>query len=254
MPGFIGDTAGETCMHLPEIISINAGKQPESPRAGQDAMVKIAAEKAMVAMGGRIGGGAVVLAMLAAGSTALAGTAKCARPDEVTAIQAATIQQELMVAALTCNDITRFNAFQTGYGRELRSSDGALERMFKRLYGSRQGESEYHGFKTRLANNSSIRSIHGNSDFCREAAQVFDAALGPERPGLADFVSGIEVFEQSPIDSCQLRVAVGLAGAKSVPNVVPKPNPMRLAALAAPSEAPSAPQPPSAPPASATNN
>jgi hypothetical protein len=184
----------------------------------------------MVGMGGRIGAGAVALAVLAAGSTALAGPLKCARPDEVTAIQAAAIQQELMVAALTCNEVTRFNAFQTGYSKELRGSDGTLQKMFQRLYGGRQGQSEYHAFKTRLANNSSIRSIHSNPDYCREASQVFAAALGPERPTLAGFVSGIEVTSESPIDSCQISVALGLAGAKTVPNVVPKPNPLRVAA------------------------
>ena len=162
-------------------------------------------------------------------SAALAGPLKCARPDEISAIQAAAIQQELMVAALTCNEIPRFNAFQTGYNKELRTSDGALQRMFVRLYGGRQGQSEYHAFKTRLANNSSMRSIHGITDFCHDASEVFAAALGPERPSLTAFVSGIEVSDPSPINSCQITVAVGLAGAKIVPNVVPKPNPLRLA-------------------------
>jgi hypothetical protein len=205
----------------------------------------------MVGMKSRIG--AVALAVLATGSAAMAGSSRCARPDELTAIQAATIQQELMVAALTCNEISRFNAFQTGYSKELRSSDGALQRMFQRLYGPRQGESEYHSFKTRLANNSSIRSIHSNPDFCREASQVFAAALGQDRPTLAGFVSGIEVFEESPISSCEIKVAMGLAGAKTVPSVVPKPNPMRLATLTAPGgdTAPAGPIPATTP---ASNN
>jgi hypothetical protein len=180
-------------------------------------------------MGARSAAGVVALAVLAAGSTAWAGPLKCARADEISAIQAAAIQQELMVAALTCNEIPRFNAFQTGYSRELRASDAALQRMFVRLYGGRQGQSEYHAFKTRLANNSSIRSIHGITDFCHDASEVFAAALGSERPSLTAFVSGIEVSDPSPVNSCEITVAVGLAGAKIVPNVVPKPNPLRLA-------------------------
>jgi hypothetical protein len=209
----------------------------------------------MVGMGSRMGVGAIAFAVLATSSTAMAGSTKCARADEVTAIQAATIQQELMVAALTCNEISRFNAFQTGYSKELRSSDSALQRMFQRLYGPRQGQSEYHSFKTRLANNSSIRSIHSNPDFCREASQVFAAALGQDRPTLAGFVSGIEVSEQSPINSCEIKVAMGLVGAKTVPSVVPKPNPLRLATLTTPTgdAAPSG-QGPSIPPAPTANN
>jgi hypothetical protein len=201
-----------------------------------------------------MGAGAIALAMLATGSTAMAGSSKCARPDEVTAIQAATIQQQLMVAALTCNEISRFNAFQTGYSKELRGSDAALQRMFQRLYGPRQGVSEYHAFKTRLANNSSIRSIHSNPDFCREASQVFAAALGQDRPSLAGFVSGIDVIEQSPINSCEIKVAMGLAGAKTVPSIVPKPNPLRLAALTAPAGDTSPGQVPATPPAPTANN
>jgi hypothetical protein len=160
---------------------------------------------------------------------------KCAKPVEVTAIQAAAIQQELMVAALTCNEIQNFNAFQTGYGPELRASDAALERMFKRLFSGSRGEAEYHAFKTRLANNSSMRSIRDNPNYCHEASQVFAAALGPQKPTLANFVSGVPVNDPSPVDSCEIRVAVGgLVGAKVAPNVVPKPNPLRLANLAFP--------------------
>lgn len=142
------------------------------------------------------------------------------------------IQQELMVAALTCNEIEHFNAFQTSYGPELRTADARLERMFKRLYGAARGEAEYHAFKTRLANHSSIRSIRNNADYCREANLVFQAALTPDKPSLESFVAGVQVVEDSPVDSCQLRVAVGLAGAKAVPDVVPKPNPERISASA----------------------
>jgi hypothetical protein len=148
---------------------------------------------------------------------------------EVTAIQAAAIQQQLMVAALTCNEISRFNAFQTSYSQELRASDAALEKMFKRLFGAGGGEAQYHAFKTRLANNSSMRSISNNPDYCRVAGQVFDAALAGNKPTLADFVSGVPVSDPSPVDSCEIRVAVGLIGAKVAPNVVPKPNPLRVA-------------------------
>jgi hypothetical protein len=179
-------------------------------------------------MGRKIVAGVISLGMLAMSGDAM-GAGRCARAAEVTAIQAAMIQQELMVAALTCNEVSRFNAFQTSYGPELRTSDSALERMFKRLYGGHRGEAEYHAFKTRLANHASMRSIHNNPDYCHEAGLVFGAALTPDRPSLESFVSGIQVVDDSPVDSCKLRVAVGLAGAKAVPDVVPKPNPERSA-------------------------
>ena len=175
--------------------------------------------------------GVVSLSVLAVNGNAIAAP-RCARPDEVTAIQASMVQQELMVAALTCNEVTRFNAFQTSYSIELRSSDAALERMFRRLYGGRRGEAEYHAFKTRLANHSSIRSIHDNVEYCHDASVAFGAALTTDKPTLAAFVAGVQVFDSSPVDSCQMRVAAGLAGAKAVPDVVPIPNPERPAGTA----------------------
>jgi len=156
---------------------------------------------------------------------------RCARPQEVTAIQAAMIQQELMVAALTCNEVQHFNAFQTSYSAELRSSDARLETMFKRLYGGRRGEAQYHAFKTRLANHSSMRSIRDNLTYCSDARAAFDAALVPAKPSLDTFVAGVQVVEESPVNSCQLRVRVGLRDVNAVPDVVPRPNPERVANL-----------------------
>ena len=184
-------------------------------------------------MGRTAGVGAFALATLLGTGAVLAQGVKCAKPEEVSAIQTAAIQQELMVAALTCNEITRFNAFQTGFGPELRSSDARLEKMFKRLFGGRQGEEEYHAFKTRLANDSSIRSIHDNMNYCHEAAGFFAAALADSRPTLASFVSSVPVTEQSPVDSCELRVAMSLRPTGGLADVVPKPKPQMTADIPA---------------------
>jgi hypothetical protein len=150
---------------------------------------------------------------------------KCAKPDEVTAIQTAAIQQELMVAALTCNQITNFNAFQTGFSKELQASDATLHKMFKRIFGARAGEDQFHAFKTRMANDSSIRSIHDNPGYCHEADTVFAAALAPAKPSLASFVSGVTVQEDSPVNSCEVRVAVSLGG-MGFAGILPKPKPL----------------------------
>ena len=136
-----------------------------------------------------------------------------------------------MVAALTCNEVEHFNAFQTSYGPELRLSDGRLEKMFRRLYGGGRGEAQYHAFKTRLANHSSMRSIRDNVGYCRDARAAFDAALVPSKPTLETFVAGVQVIEESPVNSCKLRVRVGLD--QTAPDVVPRPNPERVANLQA---------------------
>ena len=190
-------------------------------------------------MARKLGTGGVALVAMVATGTAATAAQKCARPAELTAIQVAAVQQELMVAALTCNAVTNFNAFQTSYSKDLRQSDRHLQTMFHRLFGGRRGTAEYHAFKTRLANNSSMRSIHDNAGFCKEAQMVFGAALAVQKPTLANFVSGVEIHDSGPVDSCDMRVATGLTGAKAVPNIVPTPNPMRVAALE-PAPAPAA--------------
>jgi hypothetical protein len=172
--------------------------------------------------------GACALAWTMAAAPVLAAP-QCAKDNEVTAIQAASIQQQLMVAALTCNAVANFNAFQVGYGKELRRSDGDLLKMFKRFYG-RGGEREYHAFKTRLANDSSMRSIHDNQGYCAAAQTVFAAALAEQKPTLAVFVSGVQVQESNPFSSCNIRVAVGLKG--PVPDIVPTPKPVEFGGTA----------------------
>lgn len=179
-------------------------------------------------MGLRLGASGVALvAIVATGSAALAAP-RCARPAEVTAIQVAAVQQQLMVAALTCHDVSSFNAFQTDFSRDLRASDRRLHSMFRRLYG-RRGTREYNAFKTRLANDSSMRSIHDNAGYCQEAKTIFSQALAPSRPSLANFVSAVPVHESGPVESCSIRVANGLSGHRAIPTVVPKPNPLRIA-------------------------
>src|SRR5215469_7124609 len=195
-------------------------------------------------MGRLFRAGACTLALVSlCASTALAKhgrSTKCAAPAEVTAIAATSIQQELMVAALTCNQVANFNAFQTNFGPELRASDRTLMHMFQRLYGGR-GEAEYHAFKTRLANNSEMRSIHGNQDFCTAAGLVFSAALAVAKPSLSDFVSGVQVNDPSPVNSCQMQVTLSLSGALAAPAIMPRRKPAQFEDISLPANAAPAP-------------
>lgn len=170
------------------------------------------------------------MVLIVSATAGLAGP-KCARPDEVTAIQAAAVQQQLMVAGILCNDTANYNAFQTSFSREMITSDRRLLNMFHRLYGWRKGEAEYNAFKTRLANASSERSNQDRAGYCREADTIFAAALVPQKPTLAAFVSSVKIDDGSPVDSCQIRVAPGLNEAAGAPSILPTPNPLRLAAL-----------------------
>jgi hypothetical protein len=187
-------------------------------------------------------GGCVLALCLAATAGAEAKKAlKCANPAEVTAMQASAVQQELMDAALTCGETaqTDYNAFQTSFGPELRRSDKTLLQMFRRVLGSKKGDAAYNLYKTELASKAELRRLHGNQDFCTAANLVITAALAPDRPSLNDFVSGIQVRDiEGPVESCNVEVAVTLKGAMAGPDIVPKPNPLRVAALTPPPPAP----------------
>lgn len=183
-------------------------------------------------------GGCVLALCLAVTSGAEAKKAlKCANPAEITAMQASAVQQELMDAALTCGEaaLTNFNAFQTSFGPELRRSDKTLLTMFRRVLGFKKGDAAYNLYKTELASKAELRRLHGHQDFCTAANLVISAALAPERPSLNDFVGGVQVRDiEGPVQSCQVEVAVTLQGAMAGPDIVPKPNPLRVAALALP--------------------
>jgi hypothetical protein len=153
----------------------------------------------------------------------------CATAAEVSAIQVAAVQQELTDAALACGPraVASFNRFQTVFNKELRRSDATMLRMFKRMNGNAGGNSAYDSFKTRaIAHAEQRRTKPGaHENFCKTADVVFAAALAPDKPVLEDFVSGVPVNEATPVDSCEIKVAVALQGVQAGPNIMPTPRP-----------------------------
>jgi hypothetical protein len=93
-----------------------------------------------------------------------------------------------MVAAFSCQAIGQYNKFVLAYRKDLQASDLALQRFFRRLYGQ-TGTADYHAFKTRLANTSSMDSIHDMRGFCATAQARFDAAFTASKTSLATFVA-----------------------------------------------------------------
>ena len=135
-------------------------------------------------------GTATVLALCGMMGQALA-AGVCARPDEALALKTAAMQQELMVAALYCNDVGLYNRFVVSYQRDLQNSDAALLAFFQHGHG---GASAYHAYKTALANDFSLSGLHGMGAYCGAANVAFDAALNPSTaPTLAAFVSAQDV-------------------------------------------------------------
>lgn len=131
--------------------------------------------------------GAVMVALGSMAGQAWAETV-CAGAQDLTALQVASLQQRLMVAALTCenDDVSLYNGFVTAYQPDLISSDQALQAFFLRR-DVNNGTSDYHAFKTKLANVFSIRHTDDAISFCGKAEAIFRDALTGKKKSLAAF-------------------------------------------------------------------
>ena len=111
--------------------------------------------------------GVATLALFAmAGQSWAAGV--CTPSRDAMALKTAALQQELMVAALYCNDVAPYNRFVTSYQHELQDSDATLLRYFTHGHG---GASAYHAYKTGLANDFSLTGLHGTPALSKASSQ-----------------------------------------------------------------------------------
>lgn len=182
----------------------------------------------------------IFVAVVALG--ALAGSAKaglvCATPGEMKVLQSAVLQQQLMVAALSCRMSADYNRFVAAYRGKLVQSDAQLKAFFV----ARPRGENYNSYKTRIANAVSLKSLH-DPRFCDSASRVFDMALGrgEERRGLVreppqlieTGYEGCRNVDDKLIEAKVVRPSVKLAAAAPVPLPKPAPRaaPVRIAAL-----------------------
>jgi len=140
----------------------------------------------------------------------------------------AALQQQLMVAALTCDDVSLYNSFVITYQEDLQSSDAALQAFFGR-FGEEEGEAAYHSFKTKMANLYSRRSATDKKRFCESARTSFGPALKAEKMSLVSFALSQPSSVNEPYTSCGETVAGGAMVART-PAVAPPPPPKVLTA------------------------
>jgi hypothetical protein len=150
----------------------------------------------------------------------------CARAPDIVALQVAALQQQLMVAALTCDDVSLYNSFVITYQKDLVASDEALQAFFDR-FGSEEGAPAYHSFKTKMANLYSARSATDKRRFCASARASFAPALKAEKMSLASFAMSQPSSVNEPYTNCGETVAGG-AMATRTPAVAPVPPPSNV--------------------------
>lgn len=163
----------------------------------------------------------------------------CVRPQDMTALQTAAVQQHFMVAALSCGTADLYNSFVGAYRSDLQKSDEALEAYFLRRDAG-NGVADYHAFKTKLANVYSARSADNLKSFCRNATASIATAL-KDKKNLAELVSSQPISIDDSYTSCGDRVpggamvARGAAEASALPaKVAQTAAPPALPAIVAP--------------------
>lgn len=150
----------------------------------------------------------------------------CARAPDLVALQVAAVQQHLMVAALTCNDVSLYNSFVITYQKDLVESDEALQAFFDR-FGDAEGSPAYHTFKTKMANLYSARSATDKARFCTNASASFAPALKAEKLNLSSFAMSQPSTVNEPYTNCGESVAGG-AMVTRTPASAPAPLPSNL--------------------------
>lgn len=147
---------------------------------------------------GRVGAAVAVASMLGAAGA----EAACATGSELSGLRARVLQTELMVAALSCGESARYNAFVTRFRNELQAESKRMQAYFSRVYG-RRATKELNAFVTELANNSSQRSVGQAGTFCPQAAALFDSVMALEPKQLRTFAASQSFADLHGVDACE---------------------------------------------------
>ena len=132
----------------------------------------------------------VITGLLAAGLVAqTAQAADCLRPADTAALDVVGLKTQLMVAAVTCQESERYNAFIRKYQGDLQREDKSMSAYFSRAYG-RTGTKQRDDYVTNLANVASRVGLSQGSAFCTRNVPVFEEVMAlRSNAELADFAA-----------------------------------------------------------------
>ncbi len=127
---------------------------------------------------------AVLILILWPGSPSLA--VACKSPSETAAMQVKLLQNDLMIAALSCRAKARYNEFATKFRPDLVNSGRTLSNMFRRDHNG-MGQVELDRFITYLANDGSARAKRIGPGYCRVTTAFFDRVLSLSSAEMVEF-------------------------------------------------------------------
>jgi len=139
----------------------------------------------------------------------------CTTQDELLALRTAALQQQLMVAGLTCHATGPYNRFVLAYRPELQKSDAELKDYFIRRGGER-GEADYDTFKTKLANLAALSDSADARAYCANARAAFEMAMR-EGQTLANYVASQQLVVSLPEQRLCVANQQPLAGTNTSP-------------------------------------
>lgn len=125
----------------------------------------------------------------------------CVSSAERSALNVRVLQTELMVAALTCGQQNRYNAFITKFKSALKVRGQTLRQLYNREYGTAATQ-RLDEFITRLANEASHRSLKQGPTYCTTAAVQFTQAMHYEPRELESMTSTLSSNGQHGIGAC----------------------------------------------------
>jgi hypothetical protein len=96
------------------------------------------------------------------------------------ALSVRTLQSDLMVSALSCNNRPSYNAFAVKFRPNLKTHGTALKGHFDQIHGGKS-KSALNRYVTDLANYAAIRHATDNKAFCGGTARAFKALLVDEQ-------------------------------------------------------------------------
>ena len=139
---------------------------------------------------------AALLSMGLLAQAAQAAAPLCTTQGELSSLRTAALQQQLMVAGLTCHASEAYNRFVLAYRPELQKSDAELKAYFIRR-GGEHGEADYDTFKTKLANLASFSDSTDGRAYCANARVSFEMAMR-DGQSLANYVAGQQLVVRFP--------------------------------------------------------
>jgi len=154
---------------------------------------------------------AALLAACIAVSPAVAAKAApaCVKGADEVALQVRVVQTDLMVAALSCSASARYNEFVKANQPVLMAAHTQLTGFFNKKRG---GASALNAFITKLANDSSMRSVKDIATFCQETGWLYDAILSPKRGDLPAFIGPLLIAQRHGFTPCEPRATYVVLG------------------------------------------